>query len=531
MGVGSGSAGLLWLVAVAGAGTMVVELAAVRLLAPWFGSSQAVWTNVIGVVLFALALGYFLGSKLAARPQPLAALGWVLAFGAASTAWLPALAAPVADLFMPAGVTLDRAAELFVWGSLASAALLFAPAAVALGCVGPLAVEIVARRSGGHAGSAGGKVLCASTLGSLAGTFGTTHFALPGLGLKGTFLLAGVCLGVLSLISFVFQRRATWPGIGALVCVVLSFAAATRTPSPTGTLLAEVQSAYQTVRVVETGAGAERMRQLQVNEGLDSFQSVWQPESGLLPVGYYYNYFCLPPWWSGAQGTWRVMVLGLGAGTSWRVLEGSLPAGVRLVATGAEIDPAVIDLAREFLELAPQSPERQTLAGWDARAALRAMQGQFDEIILDTYANQMEMPAHLCSVEFFREVRGRLAPGGWLAINIGGFSLNDPVVQAVAATAATAFQSAALCVRVPFSRNVVAYLKANGTPFVPGDSGWSLAEGPVAKLLPPVEISSRWALIHPATPAPLSDDRNPIERLQAQSILLAAQACAEREER
>ena len=49
------SVGLLVLVALAGAGTMVVELSAVRVLAPWFGTSTAVWTNVIGVVLLAWA--------------------------------------------------------------------------------------------------------------------------------------------------------------------------------------------------------------------------------------------------------------------------------------------------------------------------------------------------------------------------------------------------------------------------------------------------------------------------------------------
>ena len=53
-GPGRGSAAaLLAISALAGAATMVVELAAVRLLAPWFGTSMVVWTNVIAVVLLA----------------------------------------------------------------------------------------------------------------------------------------------------------------------------------------------------------------------------------------------------------------------------------------------------------------------------------------------------------------------------------------------------------------------------------------------------------------------------------------------
>ena len=44
---------------------------------------------------------------------------------------------------------------------------------------------------------------------------------------------------------------------------------------------------------------------------------------------------------------------------------------------------------------------------------------------LDTYANQMEVPPHLCSLEFFEQVEARLAKGGWLTINLGGFGLDD----------------------------------------------------------------------------------------------------------
>ena len=76
-----------------------------------------------------------------------------------------------------------------------------------------------------------------------------------------------------------------------------------------------------------------------MNEGFDSYQSVWQPEPGLLGMGYYYNDFALPAWWSGASGPWRVVVLGLGAGTAFRVLRGASPPGVELELVGVELDP------------------------------------------------------------------------------------------------------------------------------------------------------------------------------------------------
>ena len=56
---------------ISGMSVLAIELSASRLLAPYFGTTLFVWTNIIGVVLIALSLGYYYGGKLVdAHPLP-----------------------------------------------------------------------------------------------------------------------------------------------------------------------------------------------------------------------------------------------------------------------------------------------------------------------------------------------------------------------------------------------------------------------------------------------------------------------------
>lgn len=506
-------AAVLLLTGVAGACTMVVELSAVRLLAPWFGTSTAVWTNVIGIVLLALSVGYLLGARLSERPEPARRLGSVLAAGGLFTLVLPTLAAPVCALFVPEGLALDQSVALFTWGSLAAGLLLFAPAAIALGCVGPLATEALQRGGEQHAGAAGGRVLCVGTLGSLAGTFATTHTLIPELGLRGTFLLAGAVLCALAAWTLLVSRRVA--ALSATLFLGGLLGAFSRFEAPTSKdarVLASAESGLQSLRVVEVGEGAELRRLLQANEGLDSYQSLWQEEPGIFAEGTYYNGFALPLYWNN-EAPVEIFVAGFGAGTVFRVLSKYRTFHM----TGVEIDPVVLELGHEWLDLPREDPRLTLLSGWDGRAALRTLEKPQQLVILDAYANQTEIPAHLSSVEFFREVAERLAPRGMLAVNVGGFGFDDPVVSAVASTIAEAFEQRVLAIQVPRARNVLLYCGRDAESPDPSSPEWVFAGEVGEALAKPTALPgmSRW--FERGGPV-LTDDRNPIDRLQEASL-------------
>ena len=506
---------------------MAVELAAVRLLSPWFGTSLVVWTNVLEVILLGLAIGYMVGARLSKSESSGNTLALILLCGAVAAGWTPFIAAPVCEWFLPRGLALHDAAQLLTWGSLAAGLVLFLPAAVVLGTVGPLLVEEIGRSGEEHAGTAGGRVLAASTLGSVLGAFGTSYYALslPALGVARTFILVALLLLLCSIWTHLQVRRrrvGLVSAAGILLIVPAALFSELRLPvlSDGVRQLAKVESLYQTVRAVEDTRFETTYRYLQVNEGFDSYQSVWSSELGLLGEGFYYDDFVLPLWWTPDAVKWEVLVLGFGAGTVHRVMSGAKPAGVELSMTGVELDKDVIDLGREWFDLPADGKSLTIHSGLDARFALNRLEGPYDQVVLDAYANQVEIPPHLSTLEFFSLVREKLSNGGWAIANVGGFGFDDPVVEAIAETLAVAFQNEVLVLRVPSTRNFTLITRRDAEVPHPDRESWVVGERArltIGRLLESRELPGGAQLV-PAADASAIDRRQERYRDAAASL-------------
>src|SRR5437867_4748429 len=119
-----------------GAVLLGVEIAASRVLAPFFGNSLFVWGALIGVVLTGLAVGYWAGGALADRlPSPLLMLG-ALAAGAAAVLAIPLIDDPVLE----AVVRWDPGPRA---DPVVAAVLLFGLPSVVLATATPIAVRLV----------------------------------------------------------------------------------------------------------------------------------------------------------------------------------------------------------------------------------------------------------------------------------------------------------------------------------------------------------------------------------------------------
>jgi spermidine synthase len=108
--------------------------------------------------------------------------------------------------------------------------------------------------------------------------------------------------------------------------------------------------------------------------------------------------------------------LGAGALTLPRYIHATRPGSRQQV---IEIDEQLVSFVREHLPLPRQSGIRVRYG--DARALLTrlpaALHGAVDLIVVDVFAGA-RIPAHVTSVEFYRELAGFLAPAGIIAVNI-----------------------------------------------------------------------------------------------------------------
>lgn len=503
---------------------MAIELTAVRLLAPHFGDSAYVWTNVIGVMLAALAAGAWFGGRLSASDDPIRPLRALLLVAGGLIGAVPLVARPLAQALLPDALPLDAAMPVLVRGSLFSTTVLFAPPIWLLGAVSPLLVTALAR-NGVAVGRAVGAVSAAGTLGSLAGTFAATHWLVPALGCRATLWSCALLLVAVVLLLLPSPRRA--PAAAMLLLLgssLLLHGGPLRQPPRGSTLLAEVESRYQYLQVVQQGTGVgddPRRTALQINEGLDSFHSL-AIDGSVFTGGAYYDWHALAPLLAGdglRPPALRVLSLGDAAGTFRRIHGAVHPTAV---VDAVEIDAACTALGERHF---PSIVAPGKVYALDGRVFAQHSTGRWHVIHVDAYAHQVYVPAHLASREFFAAARARLLPRGLLACNVGGIGFDDPVLQAIARTAREeSFEVKAL--RIPRSRNFL-LIARSGAPVEPA----TLPESPLGdERLSAQDLASWQALLALARDprrwqAPgdsgvvLTDDRPVLDQLLHRSYL------------
>jgi predicted membrane-bound spermidine synthase len=467
------------LVFVVGAGSLGAEIAAARLLAPYFGDSTIIWANTIGVCLIALAVGHWLGGRFADRHPHLEGLKVLVLIAAGLLSVVPLVSGPFLDLAITAFDRIEAGA--FV-GSLVGMLVLIALPLILIGAATPWATKLAVTDLA-QTGETVGRLGAIGTAGSLVGTFAASLLLIPFVGSQRTFIVLALAM---ALVAVFRMPRRTWV-VPAVVALLLFVPPGTTKPAEDGdVVLDEAETLYQYARVIQhpvrdgVSPPGTVERRLELNEG-QAIHSVWRADTVL--TGNYWDAFQVLPFavddpgaqaadgggaagGGTAQGSAvavppptapprRIAMLGNAGGT---VARASLALFPQVRFDGVEIDGDVSAMGRRWLGM-PRDPRLQVHTA-DARPFLRSGgldggKGRYDVIGVDAY-RQPYIPFYLTTREFFRQVRDRLTPRGVVIVNVGHPEDDDALERALTATMRTDFPHAVRYAMTPTNTLVVA---------------------------------------------------------------------------
>jgi spermidine synthase len=486
-------------VAVVGSASLGTEIAAARLLAPYFGASTIIWANTIATVLVALSVGYWLGGRMADRDPSPDGLHRLVLVAAVLLAIVPFLAGPFLGVAVDALDSVQAGAFI---GSLVAVLVLVATPVLVLGMVSPYAIRL-SMQAVDEAGRVAGRLYAISTIGSLAGTFLSALLLIPLVGTRRTFLTFALALAVVGVLGLARARYVLVPA--ALAAALALPVGIVKAETTDGRVIDDADTEYQYARVIQAPDGARR---LELNEG-QATHSLRLPGT-YLTDDYWDDLLVLPVAARGGVPPRRVAILGNAGGTTARAFGHFYP---QTYVDGVEIDPEVTALGRRWFDL--RGPHLRTITA-DARPFLRATRERYDAILVDAY-RQPYIPFYLTTREFFALVHDRLTPGGVMVINIGHPERSDALEKVLSATIAQDFDNV---VRVPSERTNTLVV-ASDAPLSAARMRAALPRVPRA-LRP--RVASDIGLLAPRLQGGrvFTDDRAPVEWLIDASIVQVA---------
>ncbi len=394
----------------AGMSVMAVELGASRLLAPYFSSSQIVWTIIIGTIMIAMALGNIMGGRWADKnPNPDKLYGRIII----AAIWIALI--PVAGKYIVIGISallvFTISTNFLVIAAFAACMVVFVFPLFLLGTVTPSLVKYTVD-SLSDSGKVVGYLNASNTIGSIIGTFVPTFISIPAVGTSITFLIFAGILMLLAIIYFAAGKTKSVKAAAGAVIFIIScvFGHGDSFAFWEHGLTFEGESIYNYLQVYE-----DDTKVVLSTNVLFGVQSVYRKEKTL--TGMYYDYAMAAPYMAGMKEKDRIDILILGMGTGTYATQCSRYFD-NVSIEGVEIDQKITDLAREYFEL----PNDIKVTTYDGRAYLQGLassgdERKFDVIMVDAYQD-ITIPFQMSSVEFFTLVKERLTDDGVMVVNM-----------------------------------------------------------------------------------------------------------------
>lgn len=374
---------------------MAFEMVAARILAPSVGSSTYVWTSVIGVIIAALSLGYWVGGMVADIRARLGDIVWLCL---------------LASLMVVATLLIHR--ELLSWVTLVgddsrvqaviASILLFAPVSFLLGMLSPYLVKLKVT-SLDTSGKSVASLSALNSIGGIAGTFATGFILFGYIGSRETLVIV---ILLLLMSSWLIAYSYRW-ALRAAFSVILLVMAVLPAGQAGGVARIDTPSAHYDI--VQTTYDKQLINALITGPG-HSQSAVYLGNPNALV--FWYNQQIAKV--AGEKKPKDILVLGGGAFTLPQYLANTLPdSNIDVV----EIDPQLEKISEKYFEYT--HPANVNLIFDDARIYVDETDKAYDMVVVDVYGAN-SIPFTFMTREFGQSVARITRPEGVVVANVIG---------------------------------------------------------------------------------------------------------------
>lgn len=384
-----------------GAIGMVLELVAARILSPYVGSSNLIWTTIIGVMLTSMSVGYWIGGKWADKDPCLNRLSSLILLGAIFTSLIPILE----TIFVK---NLLQLSHNLVIVALMSASFVFGIPSFVLATVSPYAVKLKNQELD-KIGKLSGRISSLSTIGSIFGTFIAGFVLIPNLGIRG--LILGITLLLLLLSLFLYENKTKKYYFMMIILTIslmmfhllgkIIFVRNNRD------IVEDVDSEYSRIWVKMIEGRDIAYKTLYVDTGLESYINEQTGEMGSEYLYYYdlFDYF--------QKDTSSTLLIG---GAAYTYPTHYLNKYEDKTISVSEIDSKMTELAVQQFNLDIHNP-RLKIHHQDGRSFLNYTTEQYDCILIDAFKGA-NAPFELTTYEAMQNAKKRLHENGVVITNI-----------------------------------------------------------------------------------------------------------------
>lgn len=386
---------------IAGATGMIIELVASRILSPYLGNSNLIWTCIIGMMLAFMSLGYFIGGKLSDKHPKRNLLSLFLLNSATFISLIPMIEIYAIEPISKINFSLPLLAII-------CSTITFGIPSMFLATASPFAVKLKDKDLE-EIGGVSGRMSALSTIGSIVGTFLAGFVLIPKLGVKNIILLVVIVLVILSYLIYEDKDiKYTLKTIATLVILVsLVLVGKKMFLQKHEDMILDTDSEYSRIWIKKfTNNSGKEYNTLEVDTG---YESIASGEKNL--TAEYLKYYDLFNYYQ--ENTENVLMIG-GAAYTYPsyFLEQYKDKKIDVV----EIDSKMTELAEKYFDLNTQN-KNLNIYHEDGRRYINTTQNKYDCILIDAFKG-LNVPFQLTTEEALIQAKRNLNENGIVITNI-----------------------------------------------------------------------------------------------------------------